>query len=201
MNKTLYFFVVTFAIGILLGIFTSFGQTFISDPFKQLANSYSIWLFSSYVAGYLLISYKSAALSGVLLQYLAILFYYIASSVRFGTTFSIESLVSINLIWLIGGTLAGPIAAVAGAIVKKKTKYLPYAVGFIAGLFISEALYQFIKLGYMSEGIVFSAIALVFLVISYYKTKYRIATTAIVTVVFTIFMYIGYAYVLGKLFS
>lgn len=201
MNKILYFFLVTITVGILLGILTSFGQTFIPEPFKQLANSYSVWLFFSFIAGYLLISYKKTVVAGVLVQYLAILFYYLASSIRFNMEYSLGMLISLNVVWIVGGTLAGPAAALAGALVKKKTKYLSYAIGFMAGLFISEALYQFINLGHVGEGIVFSVVALVFLGVSYYKIKYSILGTTLATLFFTGLMYVGYAYVLGTLFS
>lgn len=201
MNKTLYFFLLTFAVGLLLGIFTSFGQTFIPEPFKQLANSYSVWLSFSFIAGYLLVSYKKAAVAGVLLQYLAIIFYYVASSLRFDMGFSFGSLISLNLVWIAGGTVAGPIAALAGAMARKKAKYVSYAIGFMAGLFISEALYQLIILGYVGEGTVFSVVALVFLGVSYYKIKYSVVKTALATLFFASLMYVGYAYVLKALFS
>lgn len=199
MNKILYFFLVTLVLGISLGVFTSFGQTFIPEPFKQLANSYSVWLLFSFIGGYLLMSYKKALIAGVLIQYLAILFYYVASSIRFDMEYSFESLISLNVIWIIGGTLVGPIAALAGVLANRQTNYRPYATGFMAGLIVSEALYQFIILGYIGEGLVFLFTALVFLTISYYKTKYAVITTIIATILFTVAMYIGYAVVLRSL--
>lgn len=153
------------------------------------------------MAGYLLISYKRAAVAGVLLQYLAILFYYVASSIRFDMGFSFGSLISLNLVWIAGGTLAGPVTALAGAIVRKKAEYVSYAIGFMAGLFISEALYLFIDLGYVGEGIVFSLVALVFLSVSYYKIKYSLVKTALTTLFFASLMYVGYAHILNALFS
>lgn len=196
----LRFTLVTAAIGILLGVFTSFGQTFIPDPFRQLANSYSVWLFFSFIAGYILVSYKQALISGALLQYLAILFYYAASSIRFDMDYSIESLISLNLVWIIGGTLAGPAAGLAGALMKEK-KYVPYAIGFMAGLFLSEALYQFIALNYIGEGIVFVSAGLVFLTAGYHKVRFPLVKTLLSAALFTVIMYVGYAVVLGSLFS
>jgi MFS family permease len=201
MNKKLKYVVITLGIGILLGVFTSFGQTYLPEPFRQLANSYSVWLLFSFIVGYILKTYKIAGVAGVFVQYLAILFYYIASSIRFDMSFTPESLISLNIVWIVGGTLAGPIAAIAGAIAAKKTKHLSIAIGFMAGLFFSEALYQFIMLGYAAEGIVFSLVGLAFIVLAYYKTKYPVVMTLLSTVLFTSVMYVGYAYVLGALFS
>ena len=200
MKSLIRFVVVAVAVGVLLGVFTSFGQTILSEPFTQLANSYSIWLFFSLVAGYLLVSAKQAAIAGALLQYIAILFYYVASSIRFDMAYTIENLISLNLIWIAGGTLAGPLAGVAGALIKQRHKYVPYAIGFMAGLFISEGLYQFLSLQYVGEGIVFIVTALLFLVVAYYKLKFPIVKTVLVTIAFSILMYVGFAYVLAGLF-
>jgi hypothetical protein len=125
---------ITIVTGVLLGIFTSLGQTYSPDPFKQLANSYSVWLLFSFATGYLIASVRSAALAGILVQYLAIVFYYLASLVRFDMTFTLGSLFSLNVIWLVGGTLVGPEAAVAGVYTKHRTRRYPIAIAFMAGL-------------------------------------------------------------------
>jgi len=196
MNKALRYVGITFGIGILLGIVTSFGQTYLPAPFTQLANSYSIWLLFSFIVGYILKSYKmtTVASAGILVQYLAILFYYVASAIRFDMSLTVGNLLSANMIWIIGGTLAGPIASLAGLAVARKSKHLPASVGFVGSLFLSEALYQFILLGYVAEGVVFSLVGFAFLLLSYYKVKYPLAKTLLSTAALTVLMFIGYAY-------
>jgi hypothetical protein len=115
--------------------------------------------------------------------------------------YSLESLISLNLIWIVGGTLAGPIAGAAGALIKKKSKYVPYAVAFMTGLFVSEGLYQFIDLKYIGEGIVFSSAAIVFLAVSYYRLRLPFITTILIAILFSIIMYVGYAHILKSMFA
>lgn len=201
MRRIINFVAITLGIGILLGILTSFGQTYIPEPLTQLANSYSVWLFFSLIAGYLLNSVKRAALSGALLQYIAILFYYVASSIRFDMDYSIIDLLSVNLIWIIGGTLVGPVAGIAGVLIRQNSRHVAYAIAFMAGLFISEAVFQFINLKYIGEGIVFVIAALAFLSTAYYKTRFSVVKTILVSILFVVIMYVGYAFVLGNLFQ
>lgn len=188
-------------VGILLGVVTSFGQTYIPDPLRQLANSYSVWLLFSFIVGWLIQKYSWAAVAGVAVQYLAIVFYYVASSIRFDFDLTLSALIANNVIWIIGGTLVGPVAAIAGMIVKNKTRYLPIAIGFMVGLFISEALYQFIILQYVGEGVVFSIVAAIFAGVMYFVTKYNLLKVAVFSLLFTSVMYVGYAHVLGAIFS
>lgn len=178
-------------IGLLLGALTSFGQTFIPEPFKQLANAYSVWLFASFVIGMLLASYKWAVAGGAAVQYLAILAYYLLSIVRFDSGFSVAS----NLIWIVGGTLVGPVAAYLGHAVRAGSKWRPYGISFMTALFFSEALYQFIILRYIGEGSCFLVIGLGFLSVMLFCEKRHLATIA-ATIPLTILMFVGYAYVL-----
>lgn len=203
MQKIIKYLSITIVVGILLGVFTSFGQTFIPAPFTQLANSYSLWLLFSFVVGVALKTYgfASVAVAGAVVQYLAILFYYVASAIRFDMSFTLESLISLNIVWLVGGTLMGPITGVAGVIAARREKYLTVTVGFMAGLIFSEALYQFLNLGYVAEGIVFSAVGLLFLGLVYLKVRYPIRFTLLWTGLFTGLMYVGIAYVMGSLFD
>jgi Family of unknown function (DUF6518) len=202
-KKIFFYLLIIFIAGILLGVITSFGQTYIPQPFTQLANSYSIWLLFSFVVGYILKSYKIVAslVAGVLIQYIAILFYYVASAIRFDMPFTSESLITLNIVWIIGGTLVGPIAALAGLFVANGSKNLPVAIGFMAGLFFSESAYQFVQLGYMAEGIIFSATGILFLAIAYSKTKFPVIKTLVAAIFFTGLMYIGFAYILGAIFA
>ncbi|HEY1085896.1 MAG TPA: DUF6518 family protein [Candidatus Saccharimonadales bacterium] len=203
MNKLLKLAVTTTFVGILLGVFTSFGQSVLPSPFTQLANSYSMWLIFSFGIGYALKSHSSIAVAivGAIVQYLAILLYYIVSAVRFDLAYTIMDLISANLVWIIGGTLVGPIAAVAGRMTANKTKLTDASVSFMAGLIVSESGYQFIKLGYGAEGVVFATVVLIYIGAMYYLVKYRITATLLYTLVWSVAMYIGYVYVLGSIFS
>ncbi len=203
MNKTLKLIMITASVGVLLGVFTSFGQSILPPPFTQLANSYSMWLIFSFGVGYVLKSHSliAVAIAGAAIQYLAILLYFIVSAVRFDMAYTMADLIAANLIWIIGGTLVGPVAAVAGRNAANRTKLINVSVGFMAGLIVSEAGYQFLKLGYGGEGVVFTVVALIFLLVMYYLVKYHVWWTVLYTFIWSVVMYIGYAYVLNAIFG
>jgi hypothetical protein len=183
--------------GIALGLFTSFGQTYLPDPFTQLANSYSVWLLFAFACGILVSSYRWAAVGGAVVQYLALASYYVLLHLRFdGAGFNSSS----NIIWLVGGTLAGPVAGVCGKIYANRAKHSHYALSFIGAVALSEALYNFVQLRYVGEGMVFLVLAAGLVTALLWKYENR-ARTLLPLVVFTVLAYVGYAFVLMKIFG
>lgn len=183
--------------GFGLGIFTSFGQTYLPEPFDQLANSYSVWLLFSFVCGMLLSRYRWALLAGALIQYMALATYYVLLHIRFPDAgFNTSS----NIIWLVGGTLVGPVAGFCGRAYAYKSKYSTYALSFIIAVTLSEALFIFIQLRYVGEGLVFLALAAVLAILLLRDYSQRLQTIVPI-IVLTSLAYVGFAYVLTAIFS
>ncbi|HEY1064284.1 MAG TPA: DUF6518 family protein [Candidatus Saccharimonadales bacterium] len=185
------------AFGVSLGLFTSLGQTYLPDPFTQLANAYSVWLLAAFISGALVTRYRWALVSGVAIQYIALLTYYALINLRFDDSgFNAAS----NVIWLVGGTLVGPVAGFCGRAFASKSKYGGFAAGFVVAMILSEALYQFINLHYVGEGLVF--LALGGFTAAYVLWKHdRWPETLLSAAVVTALAYVGYVFVLTPLFS
>ena len=185
------------AFGIGLGAFTSFGQSYLPDPFRQLANSYSVWLLVAFICGMFMSRLRWAFLSGAAIQYVALLTYYLLIHVRFNDGgFHLSS----NVIWLIGGTLIGPVAGVAGKLYADRSKWSSYGLGLIVGVILSESLYEFLQLTYTGEGIVFLILALS--VATSLLWKYESRIKAILPILaFSAIAYVGYAYIITSIFG
>jgi hypothetical protein len=184
------------ATGVIIGLATSYGQTYLPGASKQLANSYSVWLLGSFLCGSIIKSKRVSIVGGALVQYLAIFSYYITSTLRFNTGFNFYS----NTLWLLGGTFVGPLAAWFGYAYIVEPSRRTYATIFMASLFFSEVLYQFIILKYFLEGYFFIAAGVVFLVATTRQLPYR-ASMVMMLALTTIVMFIGYGYILVKIFK
>lgn len=188
---------ITLAFGVGLGLFTSFGQSYLPDPLTQLANSYSIWLLFAFVCGMYVSRYRWAAVSGALIQYIALATYYALIHVRFTDGgFNMSS----NIIWLVGGTLVGPIAGIAGKLYAVRSRWSAYGLSLIVGVILSESLYQFLQLQYVSEGLIFLALAIMVTVALLWNYRSRLQTIIPIIAV-TALAYIGYTYVLAAIFN
>ena len=155
-------FVILF--GLLVGTATSFGQTYLPGPFEQFANSFSVWLLCSFLVGYKIAGYKWAAVSGALVQLMALAGYYTTSQVRFDSGFAATSY---TLMWFVGGLTAGPAIALAGVICRRrKDKYYWAAAGCMTLLFFLEAVWMFEALQYTAKGFCFVGAGILFAVIA-----------------------------------
>jgi hypothetical protein len=189
--------IITIALGVLLGLFTSFGQTYLPDPFKQLANSYSVWLLFAFICGLSMSRYRWALLSGAVVQYVALATYYVLIHIRFSDgSFNISS----NVIWLVGGTLVGPLASLAGKLYSVRSKWSAYALSYIVGLILSESLYQFMRLQYVGEGLVFLVLSLAVAAVLLWNYQPRVKII-LPTIIVTATTYIGYAYIVTAIFN
>ncbi|CAN5410543.1 hypothetical protein BH09PAT4_BH09PAT4_01700 [soil metagenome] len=189
--------IITITLGVVLGLFTSFGQTYLPDPFTQLANSYSVWLLFAFICGLFMSRFRWALLSGAVVQYVALATYYSLLHIRFSDgSFNISS----NVIWLIGGTLVGPLASLAGKLYSVRSKWSVYALSFIVGLILSESLYQFIRLKYVGEGLVFLVLSLAVAAVLLWDYQSRVKVI-LPTIIVTATTYISYAYIVTAIFN
>jgi hypothetical protein len=161
-NKNL---IIVVGMGLLLGVATSFGQTYLPDGFSQFANSYSVWLTFSFVAGLFAKTNRHALLYGVIVPVLALVGYYITSFIRFGA--GVGSL-AILLFWFIGGVTAGQVLAYLAFQWKQKEKWAKLAPIAVSSVIMSEGLYQLINLHY-SIGYAFFVVSSVAFAVLYRK--------------------------------
>jgi hypothetical protein len=181
------------AIGYLTGILTSFGQTYIPDPFRQLANSYLVWLTMSFVAGMLLSSKRSSLIGGALIQYLAIAVYYIVSIYRFDTAFSFSPS---NIFWIVGGTIAGPVVGLLGFLLNQKNKWFEYSVAILPILVFSDAIFQFVILNYVDTGFVFVGMGLLIMLILRSRYNPDWSKVLILILIGSLLAFVTFAYIL-----
>ncbi len=148
---------VTFIAAILLWVYSSYGQTYFSDTFRQLANSYSVWLFTSFVVWYYLNDKKLSIWAGWLIHIVSVFAYYLVSFLRFWLWYWSTWIL---LFWIWGWLLAGPFFWYAGYYVRNYSKYQHIAFGLLAWVFLSEGLYNLVTLWYIIEGSVFIVISI-----------------------------------------
>ena len=187
---------ITILIGIAVGFFTSFGQTYIPGTFNQLANSYAVWLTASFVGGYLLHSKKWALLSGVLIQLIAIAVYYFVSYLRFDMTFGSYGIL---LFWGIGGIVMGPLLGLAGYWWRYVENKKILATALLGSLYFSEGIRNLYEFGY-SVGYVFIAIG-VGILIAINNTKNDTLKSFFISIIIAAGMYVGLTYGFGFLYE
>ena len=184
--------------GAVAGVLTSYGQTYLPDHLSQIANSYAVWLAVSFATALVLRSYWTAAIGGAVIQYIAIAVYYVASDLRFD--YGMPSL-GANAVWIIGGTLAGPVVGWLAYSLRQKGRFHAFAIPVIGGLFFSEALYQFINLQYPIEGVIFLCMGALIVVILSYVFREHSVKFFLRLFLCTILMYFAYGVVLVSMFS
>lgn len=180
-------------IGSLTGLLTSFGQTFIPDPFRQLANSYSVWLTMSFVAGMVLNSRWSSLVGGAMVQYVAIAVYYIVSIYRFDTAFSFSPS---NIFWIVGGTIGGPVVGLLGFWLNQKNKWFDFSISILPILVFSDAIFQFVILNYIGTGFVFVGLGLLIMLILRSSYNPDWSKVLILILIGSLLAFASFAYVL-----
>lgn len=151
------------AIGIILGVLTSFGQTYLPEPIKQFANSYSVWLLVAFVFGLTITRRSSALLGGGIVQVAALIGYYLMGELRFDSGYGARTTL---LFWFISGVVGGPLLSLAGCIYASKSRLSVLAALGMTMVILSEAVYMFGVLHYIAQGVYFLALAIVFLAIA-----------------------------------
>lgn len=143
------------AIGVCVGVATSFLQTHLDSPWLALVNSVSPWLTTAFVAGALQSTMRHAVVVGMLATLAQVAGYYVTAEIR---GFS-ASLFYVGL-WSACAILGGPIFGAAGHSWRRSD---PAGLGaaLLSATYISEGLvgYQ-IRLGYTSSAVLFVIIGL-----------------------------------------
>lgn len=184
-------------IGSLTGVITSFGQTYIPGTFNQLANSYAVWLTASFIGGNFLSSQKQALVGGVVVQLIAIAFYYLTSYLRFDMTFGSYGIL---LFWGMGGLLMGPVLGLAGQWwSRKREDRIGYAIALLSASYLSEGFRNLFEFGY-SVGYAFLIIGVGSFILMY-RSNSGILKFGLLTGVLTCIMYIGLTYGFGFLYE
>ena len=133
-------------IGLLTGILTSRGQTYLPDGARQFANSYSVWLTVSFLIGLLLPSRGWALIGGAVVQFAALAGYYLASQVFFGAP---PGGLGIVAFWAIGGICGGPPLGLAGFWWRGRSGRFAIVAGvLLGGVYLSEGFYLLFVLRY-----------------------------------------------------
>lgn len=175
-------------IGSFTGIMTSIGQTYIPGTFNQLANSYAVWLTASFIGGSYLSSKKWSVIGGILIQIIAIVFYYLTSLVRFDMSFGSYGIL---LFWVIGGLLMGPVLGFVGHLWKHERQAKDqYGIVLLSALYISEGIRNLYEFGY-SVGYVFLIIG-VCIITCMYPKRTSVLKLGLITLSLTACMYGGF---------
>jgi hypothetical protein len=124
------------AIGLAIGVVTSFAQAWLAAPWSALANSASPWLAGGFAAGALQARRGTAVTAGLSACVLEVVSYYVASVAR---GFSVSH-VSI-IFWTVCALAGGPLFGLAGWACRHGTgRARAIGAAFLPGTFIAEAL-------------------------------------------------------------
>lgn len=148
--------VVSMAIGLAVGVLTSFGQTVLDDPWNSLSNAVSPWLTTAFVVGTLHTRTRTAIWAGVAATLLQVVGYYVTSDLRgYGGSTTYVTL------WSICAIVGGPLFGAAG---RSWRRAAPAGLGaaLLVAAYASEAVVGFqLRLDYTANAVLFGAIALV----------------------------------------
>jgi hypothetical protein len=147
--------VVALAMGLAVGILTSFLQARLDFPWLALVNAASPWLTTAFVAGALQLRLQTAMLVGLAATTLEVVGYYSTSELRgFGISMS-----SVTM-WSVCAVVGGPVFGAAGHAWRRAA---PTGLGaaLLVAAYASEAAvaYHF-RLSYTSTAVLFGVIAL-----------------------------------------
>jgi hypothetical protein len=125
--------------GLLIGVLTSFGQTYLATPWAALANSVSAWLLAPFVVGAFSRSARPAALLGAA-TCLAQLIGYDVTSVLRGFAAGVE----INVFWALCAVVGGPAFGAAGWAWRHASGWLrELGAAALPGAFLGEGLVSY----------------------------------------------------------
>lgn len=146
---------IALALGIVVGVLTSFMQKYLDFPWLALVNAVSPWLTTAFVAGALQPRLVTAVVVGVAATLLQVVAYYVTADLRgFGVS------TTYVMVWSLCAVVGGPVFGAAG---HTWWRAAPAGVGaaLLFAAFASEAVvgYHF-RLGYSSAAWLFGAIAL-----------------------------------------
>ena len=160
--------------GLVWGLLTSLGQTYLPEPLVQLTNCYSAWLIIAYFVGYLSVTSGLAAVAGLLAVLDADVGFYVGMWAQFGTIGSWTG----DTYYMIGALMFGPLLGLAGYLFTTRSRWATYGVALMASLFFSEALYRLSKTDVVTAGFsdgwyVFAVLGLGLLLATLPRTRHR----------------------------
>jgi hypothetical protein len=150
------------AIGLAIGVATSFAQARLSMPWDALANSASPWLAGGFAAGALQTRRGTAIAAGLSACVLEVLGYY-ATTVARGYPASHAYIV----FWAVCAIVGGPLFGLAGWAWRRETGRARIIGGaFLPGTFIAEGIGAYLlRLHYESEAVLFLVIGAALLIV------------------------------------
>lgn len=142
------------ALGIAVGVLTSWLQKYLDFPWLALVNAASPWLTTAFVAGALQSRFPTAVVVGMVATLLQVVAYYVTADLRgFGVS------TTYVLVWSACAVVGGPIFGAAG---HAWWRSAPAGVGaaLLVAAYASEAVvvYQ-LRLGHVSTAWLFGAVA------------------------------------------
>ncbi|GAA4621928.1 DUF6518 family protein [Cellulomonas oligotrophica] len=151
------------ALGLAVGVATSFLQTWLPAPFTALANGVAPWLVAPFVVGLRLArGWWSAPLLGVLACVAQVAGYYLTSDLR---GFAVGS--AFVVVWTVAGVVGGAAFGAAGLLHRAaQGRLVGLGAATVGAVWGAEALVTFtIVLGYHREAVVHAAVGLALLLL------------------------------------
>jgi len=139
--------------GFATGALTHLGQGLLPGDTTQVANAISPWLLVAFLVGAVMTSRAGAAASGVATLVFALIVYYALIELRYGYGASTTSL----LFWGLGALVGGALFGGAGWVWRHDPRH-PWraaALGLVGAVFVAEAVYEVIAVGYPLTGAIF----------------------------------------------
>jgi hypothetical protein len=150
------------AIGIVVGIVTSFAQAQLHTPWAALANSASPWLLGGFAAGALQTRRIAAVVAGLGTCVLEVVGYYVTAAAR-GYPVNRGEIV----FWVVSAVFGGPLFGWAGwTWWRAADRFRPWGAGLAPATFLAEAIGTYeLRLHYQSTVVLYVAIGLVLLAV------------------------------------
>jgi Family of unknown function (DUF6518) len=139
--------------GLAVGGLTLWLQGILPGAWNHLANSGAVWVLAAFGAGILTagLGWRRPALAGTLALIGAVIGYYAAATIFLHDDLSAATLRG-PLVWLAVACVAGPVFGLAGAAYLDPRPWLrALSVAAVGAVFLAEAAYLLIVLGYRSE--------------------------------------------------
>ena len=150
------------AIGVAIGVATSFAQARLSMPWAALANSASPWLAGGFVAGALQSRRGTAIAAGLSACVLEVLGYYVTSMAR-----GFPASHAYIIFWTVCALAGGPVFGLAGWAWRRETgRARAIGAAFLPGTFIAEGIGAYLlRLHYDSAAALYLVIGAALLIV------------------------------------
>ena len=127
-------------VGLATGVLSQVAQDLLPDAWSQVGNAISPWLLVAFLLGSSMPDRRWAAGAGVGALALAVVGFYLTTSIRFGIGGGTGSLV----FWGIGALVGGSVFGAAGHAWRTSPdlRLRAFAIGLLAAVFIAEGFYQ-----------------------------------------------------------